>query len=184
MPQRDRVRLARATARGLQFLAKQQRRDGSWVPLWFGNEDAIDDENPVYGTTHVLFALRELAEAGEPAAAALARHATEWLASVQNADGGWGGVRGVASSTEETSLAVKALARTEHVAATDRGIEWLVERIENGTWREPSPIGFYFAKLWYYERLYPMIWTVGALGKVAALEPAAAPKTLLSQIAP
>jgi squalene-hopene/tetraprenyl-beta-curcumene cyclase len=32
------------------------------------------------------------------------------------------------------------------------------------------PIGFYFAKLWYFERLYPLIWTTGALGKVAALE--------------
>jgi squalene-hopene/tetraprenyl-beta-curcumene cyclase len=28
---------------------------------------------------------------------------------------------------------------------------------------EPSPIGFYFAKLWYYERLYPRIFTVAAL---------------------
>ena len=32
-------------------------------------------------------------------------------------------------------------------------------------------IGFYFAKLWYFERLYPQVWTVGALGKVAALGP-------------
>jgi squalene-hopene/tetraprenyl-beta-curcumene cyclase len=155
----------RATARALRFLAKQQRADGAWVPLWFGNEHATDDENPVYGTTHVLFALRELAEAGERAATPLAQRAAAWLVSVQNPDGGWGGARGVESSTEETALAVKALARTEHVAATDRGAAWLVERIENGTWREPSPIGFYFAKLWYYERIYPLVWTVGALGR-------------------
>ncbi len=29
---------------------------------------------------------------------------------------------------------------------------------------EPAPIGFYFAKLWYWERLYPLVWTVSALG--------------------
>jgi squalene-hopene/tetraprenyl-beta-curcumene cyclase len=63
---------------------------------------------------------------------------------------------------------VEALAGTEHVGATDRGAAWLVDRVESGAWREPAPIGFYFAKLWYYERLYPLIWTVGALGKAAA----------------
>ncbi|PYK61575.1 MAG: hypothetical protein DME21_08745 [Verrucomicrobia bacterium] len=33
--------------------------------------------------------------------------------------------------------------------------------------RRLSPIGFYFAKLWYYERLYPQIFTVAALSRVA-----------------
>ncbi len=35
---------------------------------------------------------------------------------------------------------------------------------------QPAPIGFYFAKLWYYERLYPMVFTVAALEAVARLE--------------
>ncbi len=52
--------------------------------------------------------------------------------------------------------------------ALSRGANWLIERIESGEWTEPSPIGFYFAKLWYFERLYPLIFTVGALRKVAA----------------
>jgi squalene-hopene/tetraprenyl-beta-curcumene cyclase len=51
----------------------------------------------------------------------------------------------------------------------DRGAAWLVARVEAGSWHIPTPIGFYFAKLWYYERLYPQVWTVGALGKVAGL---------------
>ena len=25
-----------------------------------------------------------------------------------------------------------------------------------------APIGFYFAKLWYFERLYPMVYTAAA----------------------
>jgi len=48
-------------------------------------------------------------------------------------------------------------------------VERDLERVESGAWTEPSPIGFYFAKLWYYERLYPLIWTVSAMGRVAAL---------------
>ena len=28
-----------------------------------------------------------------------------------------------------------------------------------------SPLGFHFAKLWYFERLYPMVFTVGALAR-------------------
>jgi squalene-hopene/tetraprenyl-beta-curcumene cyclase len=40
-----------------------------------------------------------------------------------------------------------------------------VEAVESGRFREPSPIGFYFAKLWYFEKLYPLIFTVAALGR-------------------
>ncbi len=28
---------------------------------------------------------------------------------------------------------------------------------------EPAPIGFYFAKLWYFAKLYQLIFTVAAL---------------------
>ena len=42
---------------------------------------------------------------------------------------------------------------------------WLIERVERGEHRQPAPIGFYFAKLWYYERLYPLTFTVAALGR-------------------
>ncbi|MGH7137924.1 MAG: hypothetical protein ACREHD_19420, partial [Pirellulales bacterium] len=52
------------------------------------------------------------------------------------------------------------------------GLDWLVDRIESGEFRHSSPIGFYFAKLWYYEALYPVIFTVAALGRaVRQLEP-------------
>lgn len=49
------------------------------------------------------------------------------------------------------------------------GANWLLARVESGEWTQPSPIGFYFAKLWYHEKLYPIIFTVGALRRVAAL---------------
>jgi len=95
--------------------------------------------------------------------------AKQWLAAAQNPDGGWGGGNGAPSTSEETALAVEALAGTEYVSATDRGVAWLTARLERGDWVNPAPIGFYFAKLWYYEELYPKIWTVAALGRVASL---------------
>jgi len=100
----------------------------------------------------------------------------QWLVNAQNADGGWGGDRGITSSVEETALTVEALARARgsnvngHDKAMERGTNWLLERIESGAWREPSPIGFYFAKLWYFERLYPMIFSVGALRAVDEMD--------------
>jgi squalene-hopene/tetraprenyl-beta-curcumene cyclase len=91
-------------------------------------------------------------------------------------DGGWGGAKDCPSSVEETALAVEALidlAPGESVdwgvmwpcSAVQKGINWLIEAVESGRFREPSPIGFYFAKLWYYEQLYPLIFTVAALGR-------------------
>jgi squalene-hopene/tetraprenyl-beta-curcumene cyclase len=85
-----------------------------------------------------------------------------WLARAQKTDGSWGGDAASPTSVEETALAVEALApfRPEEAA---RGAEWLIARVEDGTWRQASPIGFYFARLWYFERLYPLIHTIAAL---------------------
>ncbi len=165
----DRPRLERAIARAIHFLRKCQRPDGAWVPLWFGNEHAPREENPLYGTAHVALALREISAAGYTEATPLARRGEAYLTASQNPDGGWGGAPGTPSTTEETALAVEALAHTNHITATVRGTQWLMARISDDTWRTPSPLGFYFAKLWYHEKLYPLIWTVAALGKVRAL---------------
>lgn len=164
----QRPAVERAIHQGLSFLKKSMRRDGSWVPLWFGNEHADGDENPLYGTATVVVALRDIIEAGYSEFAPLVQSGLRWLAMNQNADGGWSGARGGPSSTEETALALEALAKSEHVAVEARGVEWLVRRVEAGEWREPSPIGFYFARLWYHERLYPLVWSVGALGRCAS----------------
>ncbi|MEX2559727.1 MAG: prenyltransferase/squalene oxidase repeat-containing protein [Pirellulales bacterium] len=168
-----RARIDKAVRRGFRFLARQQQADGSWLPLWFGNQDHPHEANPVYGTARVLLAYAELDRGGtEPA-----RRGLKWLADNENPDGGWGGDQPDAagrrrSSVEETALAVEALAaaagpgcETWLQAAIDEGLGWLVEAVEAGRHRETSPIGFYFAKLWYYEALYPLIHTVSALGR-------------------
>jgi squalene-hopene/tetraprenyl-beta-curcumene cyclase len=161
----------RSVRRGLEYLARTQRPDGSWLPLWFGNQHASDDENPTYGTARVLAAYRDL----DMMTTVPARRGVEWLLANQNDDGGWGGGRGTPSSVEETALAVEVLidapeqSRDRQGAtvgdAVNSGLLWLVQQVEAGGLSRPTPIGFYFAKLWYFEKLYPIIFTVAALGR-------------------
>jgi squalene-hopene/tetraprenyl-beta-curcumene cyclase len=149
--------------RGLAYLAREQRSDGSWLPLWFGNQHAPDDVNPTYGTSKVLAAYRDL----EELASAPAQRGLAWLVTNQNDDGGWGGCKDTPSSVEETALTVEVLldGGPREQEAAQRGLAWLIERVESGGLAEPTPIGFYFAKLWYFEKLYPIIFAVAALGR-------------------
>lgn len=156
-----------ALRNGLRYLERSQRPSGAWTPLWFGNEHTRDNENFTFGTARVLAAYRDLDLLGsEPA-----QRGAEWLVQAQNDDGSWGGDVGIVGSVEETALATEALisvASKSGKAAAVKGIEWLISRIEDGTYVRPATIGFYFAKLWYFETLYPIIFTVSALARAAA----------------
>lgn len=157
-------RIDRAIERGLKYLASSQGTGGSWIPLWFGNEKAPNEENPVLGTSRVLTAYGEL----RLAESCPARRGLEFLISAQNGDGSWGGARGVDGSIEETALACEALALMPGQAAIEsltRGLDWLSAKVEIGELARPAPIGLYFAKLWYYEELYPAVFAAGALRK-------------------
>ena len=157
-------RIDRAMKRGFRFLARNQQPDGSWLPLWFGNQYRDDETNPVYGTARVLLAYRDTDRLNDPPA----RQGLRWLAKAANRDGGWGGDETAASSVEETAVAVEALRAVaqepEFRETLERGLNWLVTAVEGGRHRETAPIGFYFAKLWYFERAYPLIFAAGALG--------------------
>jgi squalene-hopene/tetraprenyl-beta-curcumene cyclase len=165
------ARVTSAMNRGIAFLAKVQRADGAWAPLWFGNERAREDENPTYGTARVVMALARITDAPAVACRPLAARGAAWLLATQNADGGWGGAANIASSIEETALAVDALSALAPAKIPDvldaiaRGAAWLVQATARGTHTPPSAIGFYFAKLWYHERLYPLIFATAALGR-------------------
>jgi len=161
----------RAIEAGVSFLRATQRDDGAWQPLWFGNQHADGNLNLTYGTAKVLVGLDAVGSRGR--VDDLRARGTAWLVAAQNDVGGWGGVRGVESSLEETALAVEALAAAGPEApgdarqATARGVDWLARAIEQGCVERPTPIGFYFANLWYFERLYPLIFATDALGRVA-----------------
>lgn len=147
---------------GLEYLTRNQRSDGSWLPLWFGHEDAHAMANPVFGTARVLMAYRDL---GLPDVNE-ARRGVAFLLSVQNTDGSWSGDVGIPGQVEETALALDALIGLKaNQRAIQLGLAWLVQAVLDGRHRVPSPIGFYFARLWYSERLYPIIFSVAALGR-------------------
>ena len=188
MPDALAVRAAAAVDRMIGYLTGAQRADGSWEALWFGNEHADDEANLTYGTARVISALADIGP-DQPRVRTLLDRAAAWLATAQNADGGWGGQPGTPSSLEETAQALGALAKVLTAGSTGfqpvhqpvqlqgpslkdcatdciaRAAAWLVERTDGGTRFDPAPIGLYFARLWYFERLYPLIFTVSALGR-------------------
>ncbi len=170
--------------RALHFLAHQQARDGWWEPLWFGSEYMPEQTNPVYGTSRVIVALADVPSELIYLARPMLERATSWLLTVQCSSGGFSG--GVSArilnsqedlcSIEETALALTALktalaqlpvekqAKTEKLQqGIVRATDYLKARLDADGEPEPAPIGFYFAKLWYYEELYPLIFLVSAL---------------------
>ncbi|MEM9398942.1 MAG: prenyltransferase/squalene oxidase repeat-containing protein [Verrucomicrobiota bacterium] len=157
--------------KALNYLFKSQEKEGSWQPLWFGNEHTETEENPVYGTSRVVLAC---AEAGIKEFEIV--KACKWLCEIQNKDGSWGGNVGTPGSIEETSLAVEAISsfymrddKKVYMEAVIKGIHWLNKKTQNGQVFQPSPIGLYFARLWYYEEMYPLIYLVAAYERASMI---------------
>ncbi len=171
-----RKQVVRSLEKGWSYLEKNQNADGSWLPLWFGNQDEADESNPIYGTARVLIAYAECDRLEHNAA----KKAIDYLIARQNEDGGWGGGKSVAyvnppqldsrmtSTIEETSQALEALAACGlgQSAHSLRGFKWLKDAIHHGRHLQAQPIGFYFAKLWYYENMYPLVYSLAAFGRL------------------
>lgn len=178
VPAAQQRRIAGATAAAVRYLLRVQRDDGTWVPLWFGNQYEHRQENPLHGTSRVLRAVAAVRCAGGLHQAWLeaGRRGLRWIVDAQKPDGSFGAGPRVAPSIEETAWAVEALAEwqlaglgsEEVLAAIERGVKWLVKKTESGTRFEASPVGLYFAKLWYSEALYPVIFTASALMRAEA----------------
>ncbi len=171
---RSHPRLAAASRRALRFLQKHQQPDGAWEPLWFGNQWCPQELNLVYGTAAVLRDLCLLKAAEFPEILPLRRRAAAFLQHSQHHNGGWGGRVAEHASIEETALALQSLVRQARLepdtvdhAKLDLGTTRLLDLTRDGTCFPAAPIGLYFARLWYHERLYPTIWTVAALREVA-----------------
>ena len=169
-----------AAGRAVRFLAASQRTDGTWIPLWFGNEHAPGEDNPAYGTARVLLGLDSVTGHRDSRITDCRRLAVRWLLEAQNADGGWGGNCAVPSSVEETGIVLAALGRSaadgderQISNALGRGAQWLIDATGDGAETVAAPLGLYFARLWYYEELYPVVFALAGLaGAGAVLSPA------------
>jgi squalene-hopene/tetraprenyl-beta-curcumene cyclase len=160
--QKLRTRTDKSMRRGIRYLENVQRADGTWLPLWFGHQFNEDDENPLYGTSRVVRALGTIGQNSSDCC----QRAVRWLLENQNDDGGWSARRGLESSVEETGLALDSLVDFPAARlANDKAAQWLAARVNEGTVDRPSPIGFYFARLWYFEDLYPIIFAAAGLNR-------------------
>ncbi len=169
------LRARRALDRALDYMKSSQHPDGSWVPLWFGNQRVESHENPVFGTAQALLSL---AEAANPRVEKNLRKGEQYLLQAQNPDGSWGAQAGLSPTIEETAISLSALCACatntpETVQARERAATWLTQVAQNNLETHGSlpaaPIGLYFASLWYHERLYPLIFSIEALKRFAEI---------------
>ncbi|MBI9068149.1 MAG: hypothetical protein JEZ09_12720 [Salinivirgaceae bacterium] len=156
----------RATQRMANYLLKNQNKDGSWIALWFGNQNTPSKNNKVYGTAKVSTYLKdamEISNSNQKLQEAINK-AQLFLTHQQNSDGSFGAEKGITGTIEETALAVSALAKSEHKTCITMALAWLENEIKiNGL--HSSPIGLYFATLWYDEKLYPYTFYLETLRK-------------------
>ncbi|OUT50289.1 MAG: squalene--hopene cyclase [Rhodospirillaceae bacterium TMED8] len=163
----------KSMSRVINYLKREQERDGSWFGRW-GN-------NYVYGTWSVLCALNA---AGENMQAPYIRKAVDWLKGRQQADGGWGEDCAsywqhrrddVKSSTpSQTSWAVLGLmaAGEEASVAVKGGIDYLLQSPrEDGKWQEEyfNAVGFprvFYLRYHGYSAFFPL-WTLARYRNVS-----------------
>jgi squalene-hopene/tetraprenyl-beta-curcumene cyclase len=156
-----------AVRRGLRYLRREQRPDGSWFGRW--------GVNYVYGTGGALPAFHA---AGRDMSRTRFQRAAAWLRTRQNTDGGWGescasyddpSLAGLGESTaSQTAWGLMGLLAADHSSeAIERGVGWLVDRQEeDGQWEEPQFTGTGFPGDFYIKyHLYRNYWPLTALGR-------------------
>ena len=165
LPNDLRKRCESSEKRMCEFMERVQTEEGAWIPLWFGDQDSPDEHSPVYGTATAVdyFATSQDLKVRE-----LALKGLNYLLSVQNPDGGWGGAKGVASKVTLTARTLAALASYREVndEVIERGFDYLYQLYQQGEIYRPEPIGLYFARLWYSEELYNLTFLLSALKRI------------------
>ena len=148
--------------RGMDYLAQTQQSDGSWRARWFGNANNPGGESPIYGTSQVVLAYRDLDQvenrlAKRAGMARCCRGPRRRLGRRRAGPTERRRRRSRRSTVEETAMAVEALLAAPHdprwQAALENGLQCLVRR--GGTIRlgQPATIGLYPPRLWYAEKI-------------------------------
>lgn len=171
---KEHQRYKKMFVKALIYLRKHQSSEGFWLPLWFGNQSTSNHTNPVYGTARVVAYLNEtmqtrLGEEFEHILNLMIVDGCRYLVSVQNADGSWGGKVNISGSIEETALSITAICRHGFQEESQRGLDWLTEKTKSDG-LVASPIGLYFASLWYDEEMYPLTAYLECLSSLKELE--------------
>ena len=159
LPDSLRKKIVKAMARILKYLKQVQAADGSFTPLWFGDQLAQDKCAPVYGSAVVLEHL-----CGDTAWPIMQR-TKNYLLSQQHESGGWGtwdSDHDYVIFTARCVRALKPFGDTQH--AIDRAMAFLQPYIQNPKTLPREPVGLYFAHLWYDEQRYAPIFLAGCGG--------------------
>jgi squalene-hopene/tetraprenyl-beta-curcumene cyclase len=132
-----------AMVRAIEYLRREQEPDGSWFGRW--------GVNYIYGVGAVLPALAAI---GEDMTQGYICRAADYLLTRQQENGGWGescasymdakmSGRGsaTASQTAWALMGLIAADRPEDRDAIERGVAFLIERQQGGTWAEPEYTG-------------------------------------------
>ena len=153
-----------AVTRAVDYLRRTQLADGSWYGRW--------GMNYIYGTWSVLCALNA---AGLSRDAPEMRKAADWLAAIQNDDGGWGedgssykldykGYEKAPSTASQTAwalLGLMAAGEVDHPAVA-RGIKYLADNQgADGFWNEERYTATGFPRVFYlryhgYAKFFPL----------------------------
>jgi squalene-hopene/tetraprenyl-beta-curcumene cyclase len=156
-------------AAGIEYLRRTQHPEGSWYGRW--------GMNFIYGTWSVLCALNA---AGVSHQDPMIRKSVDWLASIQNRDGGWGedavsyrldykGWESAPSTASQTAWALLALMAAGEVGnpAVARGIKYLIAtQNEKGLWDEQRYTATGFPRVFYLRyHGYPKFFPLWALAR-------------------
>ncbi len=160
----DTVETSDCLKRGVDYIIKDQEKDGSWFGRWGANY--------IYGAWSALCALNA---AGLPHSHESYRRAVNWLVSIQNPDGGWGedlssykmdykGYEPAPSTSSQTAWALLGLMAAGEVdnPAVARGVAYLqATQSEHGLWDEPRFTATGFPRVFYlryhgYRRFFPL----------------------------
>jgi len=156
-------------AAGIEYLRRTQHPEGSWYGRW--------GMNFIYGTWSVLCALNA---AGVSHQDPMMRKSVDWLASIQNQDGGWGedavsyrldykGWESAPSTASQTAWALLALMAAGEVGnpVVARGIKYLIAtQNEKGLWDEQRYTATGFPRVFYLRyHGYPKFFPLWALAR-------------------